>query len=499
MAGIALSTLTAVLIACGGGDPVDVTSGTVIRNVNVVDTRSGTVRPAMAVALEGDTIRKVVHDADVRVASGVTVIDGSDRYLIPGLLDMHVHSLAAGANASAHWRLHVANGVTGVRQMAGSTGLLSLAQEVNAAAAAGQLTAPEILQTPGDIFTGPYTPDQAKAQVLAQKQQGASFLKVVSGSRDAVLAVLAEGKAQGLRVAGHIPLAMRFDDAAEAGWGSIEHVGAGLGMGLDCSSDETAVRQALLGGQGAAPVNSPLAILSPMIFRALDAPFYRRVTQTFDASKCAAIARKQAALGTWHVPTLVRLRGMDFSDEALYAQDPHLKYVDKATRALWLQLAAQFTATVPADAAQSFRDYYGTYKAVLKILQEQGVQMMTGSDVGGIWVIPGFGLHEEFKQLAAAGLSPTTVLQMATINPARFLGREARMGTVEEGKRADLVLLRANPLQDVSHLGTIASVFLRGRHLDSVALEKMKADVAAAYEAAPLLPASTAIDTSHVH
>lgn len=499
IAGVALSTLAAALVACGGNDVVDITTGTVVRNVNVVDTRTGQIQTGMAVAVESGTIKQVLADSAVRVTNGVTVVDGSNRYLIPGLQDMHTHSLQAAARNTTHWPLHVANGVTGVREMGGSAAFIALSAQLNAASAAGALDAPEIVQTPGDIFAGPFTPDQARAGVQAQKAQGAAFIKVAAGGRDSVFALLAEAKAQGLRVAGHIPTSIRAEEASAAGWGSVEHLGSGLGMALDCSSDETAVRQALLSGQGAPTVTSPLAIVSPMLFRALDAPFYTRVAQTFDASKCAGIARTQATAGTWHVPTLIRFRTMDFSDDSTYTQDPNLKYVDSATRALWSQLAHQFTDTVPAEAAQAFRTGYGSYKSVVKVLHEQGVPMMAGSDVGGIWVIPGFGLHQEFKELAAAGLPPLAVLQMATINPARYLGREAIQGTVTVGKRADLVLLNANPLADVANLGAIESVFLRGRYLNRAALDKLKADVAAAHAAAPLLPASAAIDTSHVH
>ena len=125
--------------------------------------------------------------------------------------------------------------------------------------------------------------------------------------------------------------------------------------------------------------------------------------------------------------------------------------------------------------------------------------MLAGSDLGGIWVVPGFSLHQEFRELAAGGLNPLQVLQATTLNGARFLGRQTAMGRVAEGHNADLVLLDANPLQDVAHLSRIHAVFLKGRHLDRAALDRMLGDVAEALERQPTRAASHALDPNHIH
>ncbi len=115
-------------------------------------------------------------------------------------------------------------------------------------------------------------------------------------------------------------------------------------------------------------------------------------------------------------------------------------------------------------------------------MKQSGVKMLTGSDLGGIWVIPGFSLHQEFQALAAAGLSPLEILQMATLNGAQFLNREATMGTVDVGKNADLVLLDAHPVEAVANLGRIAAVVLKGKYFSKDMLDKMKNEVASAYK-----------------
>lgn len=140
----------------------------------------------------------------------------------------------------------------------------------------------------------------------------------------------------------------------------------------------------------------------------------------------------------------------------------------------------------PPVATATFKQFYGLIRKLTKLLKQNGVKMLAGSDLGGTFVIPGFSLHQEFRERAASGLSPLEVLQMTTLNGAEFLHREATMGTVDEGKNADLVLLDANPIEDVANLAEISAVFLKGRYFSKEALEKLKSDVADAYKNQPL-------------
>jgi imidazolonepropionase-like amidohydrolase len=132
-------------------------------------------------------------------------------------------------------------------------------------------------------------------------------------------------------------------------------------------------------------------------------------------------------------------------------------------------------------------------------MKRSGVKMLAGSDLGGIWVIPGVSLHQEFRELAASGLSPLEVLQTTTLNAAEFLRREATMGSVEAGKNADLVLLDANPIDDVANLGKISAVISRGKYFSRAALEMMKSEVAEALSKQPVRSLNTVLDTAHLH
>jgi imidazolonepropionase-like amidohydrolase len=249
---------------------------------------------------------------------------------------------------------------------------------------------------------------------------------------------------------------------------------------LDCAADPDAIRGAILRGEGARPPFTPQVILRPMRFRAMDTPFYQRVLETYDPARCEALAMTFARAGTWHVPSLIRLKAMNLSGDAAVRNDPELRYVDKATRAEWIALGQRFADTMPPVSTATFRAFYQKQATLVPLLHKAGVKMLAGSDLGGIWVVPGAGLHAEFRELAAAGLSPLGVLCMATLNAGEFLRRGDAMGAVEAGMQADLVVLDANPLADVANLGKISGVVLKGTWLPGVELERSKEEAVAA-------------------
>ena len=196
---------------------------------------------------------------------------------------------------------------------------------------------------------------------------------------------------------------------------------------------------------------------------------------------------------------MIRLRTMLQSDNPSFVNDPNLKYVDPTTRMLWNQLSQRFTALQPSSAADTLRNYDASFVKMLKVLHANGAapHVLAGTDVGGIWVIPGFSLHQEFHELADAGFTPLEVLQATTLNGARFLDRESTMGTVEANKNADLVLLDANPVLDVANLSKIAGVFNAGKYFSKSDLDDLKAKRAAANAAAPIRQVSTVLDPNH--
>ncbi|MES2741655.1 MAG: amidohydrolase family protein [Pseudomonadota bacterium] len=492
----------ALAIGCGSGDDaLVVDQGVVIKNATIVNTADGSLTTGRTIVLADGKIRTITGTA-VTVAGSAQLVDASGQFVVPGYLDMHTHAMFAAEQSPAYWPLLIANGITGIREMSGSADIIKKARQLNLDSAAHKVDAPEILAIPSDIFTGQQAGSaEAAAAFVDQKlADGADFIKVVGGNREAVLSILKQAKAKGSYVAGHLVTAVSAQELTAAGWHAVEHLGASTGFLLDCSSQAAALRAGMLSQPSATSiVLTPQFLLNPLAFiGAAQAPLFQKIIDTYDPEKCGALAASFVAADTWHIPTMIRLRTQHFGNDTRYQNNSNLIYVDKTRRALWQQTGATFAAQGPAVSA-TLESFYGFEQKAVKMLDTAGVSMLTGSDLGGGWVVPGFALHDEFHELAEAGLSPLRILQMTTLNGAKFLRREASMGSVAEGKNADLVILRGNPIADVNNLDNIATVVLKGKVFNAGDLQKMKDDVAAAYASMPAPPASAALDMSHRH
>ena len=477
----------AALLACGGSDndSLAVTQGTVIQNATIVSTRDGSLATGMSVIVDGGKIQKITSQPLNLTTGTAQVIDGTGKFIVPGFLDMHTHLLDSPSNEQPLVeKLFVANGITGIREMRGSSALVQSAQQLNAARAAGTVTSPEVLIISGATFglnappAAAISASAAVQEVQAQKAYGAGFIKTINATRDAALGFLSEAKNQGLYVAGHLNPSLSALDATNAGWHAIEHLGSGMGTLLGCSTQEDAVRATVVGGNGVVPAPNPPSWSA----NAVNAPLYQTVYDSYDNGKCQTLAQAFAKNGTWHVPTLIRVRTMRFVNDPLYTNDPNLIYVSKATRSAW-QAAATQAAALPATATATYHQYFSREQSLPLLFKQNGVPMLAGSDTAVIanWCIPGVSLHQEFAMLASAGLKPLDILQMTTLNGAVFLGRQATMGAVEEGKNADLVLLDANPIDSAANLDKVSGVYTQGKYFTKAALDLLKSDVASYY------------------
>ena len=222
------------------------------------------------------------------------------------------------------------------------------------------------------------------------------------------------------------------------------------------------------------------AIANPVMFtaRRRKPSGTRASIDTYSETKLRDLAASLAADGMWQVPiALIRIRTQMHGDEAGYRNDPNLRYVPLVMRQMWEELAQQFPVRLSPVARETLDRLFTLLQKIVKPMKAAGVKMMAGSDSGGSagWAIPGFALHQEFDLLEQAGLTPLEILQMTTRNGAEFLGREARMGSVAEGKDANLVLLDADPIGDAAqNLHDINAVVRAGTYLSRDALSAMK-------------------------
>jgi imidazolonepropionase-like amidohydrolase len=458
----------------------------VLNGVTIVDTQSGKLTRNQSVAIDGGKIVQIARAGAIKAGAATKAIDARGKYLVPGYLDMHVHSLNA-ADPTASLELMLAYGITGVRQMSGSPELLAKRRD-------GQLKltadGPELLAMPGTVLTGANagTPEAAVAEVDRQKQMGADFIKVIDVKPDPFFAALAESKKLGLVFDGHLQATSAIEKAADEGMSAIEHLGPRESVLLGCSTDEDALRKIIAAKPPQAPpsasgpgpadralraTTNPIMSTDPVSFDLM-----KRVVDTYSEDKCRALTARIKKDGMWMTPTLIRLRTMEFGDDPAYRHNPDLRYVPAKTRALWEEMAQQFPQIVTPDRRAMLKKFWVLQLRLTKLLEQQGVPMMAGTDAGGAghWEVSGVALHQEFDLLHQAGLKPLTILQTTTLNGAKFFHREDHMGTVAVGKDANLVLLDGNPVASAANLHRIDAVVRNGNYYPKDALERLKQD-----------------------
>jgi imidazolonepropionase-like amidohydrolase len=439
-----LATLLGVLLFAGGVAAEPARTGLAITHVTVVRTGDGSLTRDATVLIRGDRIESVSSGSSI--PEGVTVVDAEGRFLIPGLWDMHVHWYAED-----YLPLFVANGVTGVRQMFGNPAHLHWRTRFERGELEGprQVIASRIVDGPKPVWPASITAandNEGRLAVRTALREGADFIKVYSLlPRDAYFAIAEEAKSRGVPFAGHVPLSVTAVEASDAGQRSFEHLS---GVLLAASSEEGRIREAWSVDGWREQTD--------------------RLVATYDPEKARALYARIAENGTWQCPTLTVLRNIALIPDEAIVDDPNLKYMPPTVRSMW-------------DPKRVFRwTSKKGYEKALEIvgeMHEAGVRFLAGTDVLNPYCFPGFSLHGELELLVEAGLSPLEALQAATLNPAEFLGKRDIFGTVAAGKTADLVLLDANPLEDISNTRKIHAVVTAGRLLSRHDLDKMLSEI----------------------
>jgi imidazolonepropionase-like amidohydrolase len=434
----------------------------VIDDVTVIDVKSGTPQPHRSVIVHGNRILAVVGPEEQERTHRIqaTVIDGKGKFLIPGLWDMHVHMVFGDwfpRGKEITVPLFIANGITGVRDMGGELDVLG---QWRKDITAGRMIGPRIVMS-GPMLDGPQprfpssiaikTPEDGRRAVDTLKEKGADFIKLQSLiPRDAVFAIADEAGKQGIPFVGHVPDSVRASEMSNAGQKSFEHL-----IGIF---------------EGASPLEDEFIKGSKSESKFLS---------TYDPKRAAALFALLAKNQTWQCPTLVWERGGNLIDQTDFARDSRARYVPASWKdGTWKRFTEQITRDFNTDDLATRKRFVEKELEVVNEMHHAGIPFLAGTDTPpGVYIFPGFSLHEELQRFVAAGFTPLEALQTATINPARFLGMDEKLGTVEPGKYADLILLEANPLDDISNTQKIAAVIVNGRYLSRAALDKMLAGV----------------------
>ena len=428
-----------------------------IEHVSVLPMDSETVLADRTVIVADGRITALGPGSEIPVPEGAQRIDGRERFLMPGLADMHVHVLDEN-----DLYLFVANGVTTIRNMFGAPGYLDWRARIES----GELVGPRIY-TAGPIIDGHppvwpgsvelTDPERAAALVREQKEAGYDFLKPYAMlTPECYRALAAAGADQGMRLMGHVPDALRVDDVLAADQTTIEHLG-----GI---------------AEAAQRAGSP--------WKEVDYTTESRAWKEVDDERLAAVAGSMRAAGVWSCPTLVVMQkwAQGEAADALFAR-PEMRYLSPLMRNAWRPRSPfNYLSNVPASFVQAAHDALPFQLLAVRALRDAGAPLLLGTDMGNPYVMPGFAVHEELGYLVEAGLTAYEALRAGTAEAARCMGAAEDWGTLVVGRRADLLLLAANPLEDVRHAAQRVGVVLHGRWLSEEELQAGLERRAAAFE-----------------
>jgi imidazolonepropionase-like amidohydrolase len=435
----------------------------VFTHVSVIDTAGGRVQHDMTVIITDGRIEQVGTRHHVKIPNFGKVIDATGKFMIPGLWDMHVHSFfddRAKSGRDITLPLFIANGVTGIRDMGSNLDpVLQARKDIDEKRFLGprMIVSGPMLDGPKSTYKSAIaiaTPEDGRRAVDMLKSRGVDFIKIQSYvPRDAYFAIVDECKKQNIIFVGHVPDSIRGSEATNAGQKSLEHL---IGI-FEASST---VEGDLLTGP-----KSP-----------------GRFLDTYDPTREAAIIQLLAKNHTWQCPTLFWERGQWLVDVIDPNKDPDVKYAPVSWReTAWPRATKSIIKEMDTDPVAVREKFVQHELDIVKKLNQAGVPFLAGTDCpAGVDVIPGFSLHLELQRFIAAGFTPLEALQTATIKPAQFLDKLNDFGTVENGKVADLVLLDANPLDDIANTQKIAAVVVAGRYLSRADLDRILRDVESA-------------------
>lgn len=417
----------------------------VIKNVNVITmTKENKVIKNATVVVKENKI----HSINKSIPENSVIIDGINKWLIPGLIDMHVHTLADGApfviyptkgplvsyKTQYNMTPYIANGVTTVFDLAARTEHFGQRNEI----IRGDVIGPRMAMAKviGGKKSNPIakTPSDGRNAVRFAKEEGYEFIKVYTWlNEETFKAVIDEAKKQNMKVVGHIPVAFEGKSAKDI---FIPH------FGLIAHAEE-----------------------------------FSKQTDDYSYKKAQEFARLAKENGTWLIPNLTNM--LSISQQATSLQNiknlQGFKYVHPLMQSKWLTSNGYYGASEKLIAY--YNKQYDFHMLIVKAFKEAGVPMVAGTDAGISGVIWGFSLHDELKLLVEAGLTNEEALTSATRSGAEWLEIDDKIGTIETGKFADLILLEANPLDDINNTQKISGVFVNGKWINRSKIDSMLSDI----------------------
>lgn len=445
---------------------------TIIKNVNIVDVVTGEVAVDQYVLIEQSRIIKI-DSTHITASDEALIIDGTDKYLIPGLWDMHTHS-----NQQSEWLhhpLYIANGVTGVRDMSGQlnekdsywVGSKERLQWNKDLENKTRVTPRYVLQSsyqmdgekaiPEDApnFFKLQNPSQVDSLLQFYKNEKVDFIKVYQQlPKDTYKSLALKASQYGLHLAGHKPMFLSLEEAVNSGQRSFEH---GRIFMYECFTEADSLK-------------------SPNHWKAYFSKSKAKIVHQFDSVQAKALMRLMQQEKAHWTPTLQTLKFEANAHKNEFTDNENLKYVTNVRKQLWWKYDTDHNKekNLEREGISVSEQFFEASKKQVALAHRIGVPIMAGTDVTDSYVFAGFSLHDELYELTTSGLSNLEALKSATIIPVKYSNAEEDYGSIEIGKKADLVLLNKNPLQDIKNTKSIKGVLLNGVYYDEEKLTELK-------------------------
>ena len=431
-------------------------SDQVFVHANVLPMTSAEVLPDQTVWVRDGKIHQIAPFSQLKYPKSATVIDATDQYLMPGLAEMHAHiPVPKEGNDSLVKEtlfLYLSCGVTTIRGMLGDPYHLELKQKVNQ----GDILGPRIYtSSPSCNGNTLPTPQGAREKVAQYQKDGYDFLKIHPGIQWEVFQALDRtADSVGIAFSGHVPIDVGIRNAITTRYASIDHIDGYL--------------------EGLVPKSKGLDPASNGFFG-----YY--FTDQIDRDSIAVLAQATKAAGIAVVPTQsLFTRWFSPASPEEMANEPEMKYMAPGTLYNWRQGKTR-SITDPKYNAAQWERFIEIRKALLQAFHQADVLLLMGSDAPQIFNVPGFSIQHEAEAMAAAGLPNFAILKSGTANPAAFFSAVGEYGTLVKDASADLILLKANPLENVSNLRQISGVMVRGNWLSRDTIDTELAAIAGRY------------------
>jgi len=451
-------------------------NATCIENIAIIDPESGLINNQTVIIQEGKIIQ-VTPSQDLKLASSNTIIDGTGKYMIPGLWDAHVHFSFIEELAPSMFDLFIAYGITSVRDTGGDITFVnqwkqkSLADPTNTPRV---MIAGPLLDGMPNVYDGsdPSRPplsvglgtvEDVESQIELLDSLDVDLLKAYEMLTPEQFATVTRlGKEKGLKVTGHVPLSMDVISASNAGLNSMEHM---RNLELSCASnaDELWEQRKKLLEEGKEDLGG---ILRSRIHQAQR----RTAVENYDEDRANEVLAVLAKNQTWQIPTLALSTAFTkrpFNDPEWQES---FDYLPDPIAQNWMESINSIQKTEVSEFNLQYSEWLLNMAGKI---HENGIGIMAGTDCPILFLTPGRSLHQELSDLVEAGLSPLDAIKTATLNPAIYFGMEDELGTIEVDKWADLVILDANPLENINNTMRINAVVKQGKYFSRENLDEI--------------------------